>query len=49
MLRRTHLSWFNNSAGKDEFLKIIRNFDIDGIEVDTLDELHDEGLLNETY
>ena len=31
------------------FFEIIRNFNIDGIEADTLDELHDEGLLNETY
>ena len=49
MLRRTHISWFNNSGGKDELSKIIENFDIDGIEVDTSDELYDEGLLNETY
>jgi glycerol-3-phosphate dehydrogenase len=49
ILRRTHISWFNNSGGKDELSKIIENFDIDGIEVDTSDELYDEGLLNETY
>ena len=49
MLRRTHISWFNNSGGKDELSKIIENFDIDGIEVDTSDELYDEGLINETY
>ena len=49
MLRRTHISWFNNSGGKDELSKIIENFDIDGIELDTSDELYDEGLLNETY
>ena len=29
--------------------KIIKNFDIDGIEVDTLDELYDEGLINKNY
>ena len=49
MLRRTHISWFNNSGGKDELSKIIKNFNIDGIEVDTSVELYDEGLLNETY
>ena len=49
MLRRTHISWFNNSGGKDELSKIIENFDIDGIKVDTSDELYDEGLINETY
>ena len=49
MLRRTHLSWFNKSGGKDELLKIIKNFDMDGIEGDTLNELHDEGLLSKTY
>ncbi len=49
MLRRTHIGWFNNSGGKDELSKIIENFDIDGIEVDTSHELYDEGLINETY
>ena len=49
MLRRTHIGWFNNSGGQDELSKIIENFDVDGIEVDTSDELYDEGLLNETF
>jgi len=49
MLRRTHISWFNNNGGKDEFSKIIQYFDLDGIEVDTLEELYGEGLLKETY
>ena len=26
MLRRTHISWFNNSGGKDDLSKIIENF-----------------------
>jgi glycerol-3-phosphate dehydrogenase len=49
MLRRTHISWFNNNGGKDEFSKIIQYFDLDGIEVDTSEELYGEGLLKETY
>ena len=49
MLRRTHLSWFNENGGKDEFSKILDNFDINGIEADTLRELSEEGLLNENY
>ena len=49
MLRRTHLSWFSDSSGKNEFSKIIENFDINGIENDTFEELIDEGLLNKTY
>ena len=49
MLRRTHLSWFSNSGGKNEFSKILENFDINGIENDTFEELIDEGLLNKTY
>ena len=28
MLRRTHLSWFSDNGGKNEFSKIIENFDI---------------------
>ena len=48
MLRRTHISWFNNNGGKDEFSKIIQYFDLDGIEVDTSEELYGEGLLKET-
>ena len=49
MLRRTHLSWFSDSGGKNEFSKIIENFDISGIENDTFEELIDEGLLDKTY
>ena len=48
MLRRTHISWFNNNGGMDEFSKIIQYFDLDGIEVDTSEELYGEGLLKET-
>ena len=49
MLRRTHLSWFNQNSGKDQFSKILENFDIDEIKVDTLRELSDEGIFNENY
>ena len=49
MLRRTHISWFNNNGGKDEFSKIIQYFDLDAIEVDTSEELYGEGLLKETH
>ncbi len=49
MLRRTHIGWFNNNGGKDEFSKILQNFDLEGIEDETSEELYDEGLLNKNY
>ena len=45
MLRRTHLSWFNENGGKNEIGKIIGKFENKNIEKETLKELDDEGLL----
>lgn len=45
MLRRTHLSWFNENGGKNEIRKIIGKFENKNIEKETLKELDDEGLL----
>ena len=46
MLRRTHLSWFNEKGGKKELKSITNKFDIKNIEEETVKELEDEGLLN---
>jgi hypothetical protein len=45
MLRRTHLSWFNENGGKNEIRNIIGKFENKNIEKETLKELDDEGLL----
>ena len=49
MIKKIRRAIINIVKTNRKLKRIIRNFNIDGIEADTLDELHDEGLLNETY
>ena len=48
MLRRTHLSCLTKKY-EDEFLKILENFDIDEIKVDTLKNYLTKVFLIENY
>ena len=45
MLRRTHISWFNENGGKNEIKKIVTEFQLTDAENETLEELKNEGLL----
>ena len=45
MLRRTHISWFNENGGKNEIKKIVTEFEFTDAENETLEELKNEGLL----
>ena len=45
MLRRTHISWFNENGGKNEIKKIVTEFELNDAENETLEELKNEGLL----
>jgi len=47
MLRRTHLSWFNSHGGKESISEIVAEFDIDNIESETINEIIEEGLIEE--
>ena len=46
MLRRTHISWFNENGGKNEIKKIVTEFQLTDAENETLEELKNEGLLD---
>ena len=45
MLRRSHISWFNENGGKNEIKKIVTEFQLTDAENETLEELKNEGLL----